>query len=225
MALASAVNAAHALFRSKHAEAADTIRNKIGDAQTALATLQQQYPALAYEVGTDVEGAAERMAALQGEIGRATGDIELLKVALQQAEAKEQERITDAEKAAHRSKLRALSQHLASLRTAAAEYEMLVSRQVTAWDQMLAASDKIRKLVGGGAQVVSKQLHPTHLRALCEQELRRQAYADGHPSGIKFALPGASKPLVYKPDMPTLAAIVADLSTAAIQSEGGSGDE
>ena len=165
------------------------------------------------------------MAALTGEIARGKENVTLLQTALTVAEAKEQERVREAQAKADAARLRALSQHLGALRTKAAEYERLVAQQVELWADVIRASDKVRKLVGGGSAAVERRLNPTHLRILFQQEITRQAFTE-HPSAVKWPVPGATKPVTWHPEsIPNLTDTLASLSRGALQAEGGTGNE
>ena len=194
-----AINAAHALFRSRFVETSDRIKDKLDAAEREATELRRQLPALALAVEMGEEGAFERLEALKASIRLAEEPVATLRVALQEAERREQARLAEVRAKADKARIRALGQHMGQLRTAAAEYQQSIERQTQLWTQMLKASSKITALLGGGAQVVSKRLNPTHLRNLIEAELKRQAFPVGqHPSATKWPLPGVVKPLVWR---------------------------
>ena len=170
------------IFRSKIAENADVLRTKIDLAEQARDELQRQLPALAYEANTEVEGAGERLAALLGEIGRAEEQVRLLQTALDEAERREQERLSDLDKKAENQRRRAIHQHVIALRRAGADYELGVRKQQELWEAMLTASGKLVKLVGTGSATAmeANALSPSRLSRLCVDELRRVAFPQ-HP--------------------------------------------
>lgn len=220
MALAPVVERAHALFRSKLVEQADSIRSRVEIAEHELSALRASYPGLAYEVASEVEGAAERMSALLGEITRGEDNLKLLRTALGEAEKREGARLAEVRAKADAARRRALSQHIGRIRELAAQYQDTIRHQRELWDQILKASDKAQKLLGGGAAIQSARLGPSSLRKLIEAELKRAAF-DEHPTRVKHPLPGASKPAVWHMgEQPSLIDAVANFADHALAEPG-----
>src|SRR5437763_4441598 len=192
--------ATRAMFKSKLVEASDNIRAKLDTARQEHAALRARLPgvALAAEIGEEV-GAQESLDALRGEIRRAEETISTLGFALAEAEAREQARLSEAERAADRTRVRALAQHLARLRTAAAEYETATRKQKLAWENMLDSVRRARPLLEAPKDPGAVQaINPSRLTALCITETQRIAF-DGHPSSVKWPMPGVKKPLIWTP--------------------------
>jgi len=122
------------------------------------------------------------LAALLGEIGRAEEQVRLLQTALDEAERREQERLSDLDKKAENQRRRAIHQHVIAFRRAGADYELGVRKQQELWEAMLTASGKLVKLVGTGSATAmeANALSPSRLSRLCVDELRRVAFPQ-HP--------------------------------------------
>src|SRR5438477_4482112 len=191
--------ATRAMFKSKLVEASDNIRAKLDTARQEHAALRARLPgvALAAEMGEEV-GAQESLDALRGEIRRSEEQISTLQFALTEAEAREAARLSEAERAADRTRVRVLSQHLSKLKVHAAEYENATRKQKLAWESLLDAVRRARPLLEAAKDPGAVQsISPSRLTQLCVTEIQRIAYADGHPSGQRFPLPGTKKPLIW----------------------------
>jgi len=198
MALTTKINN---LFKSRDGALVDTVVGKLADARAAHDALLAQRPDAALADALGEEGAEERLATLMRDIAASDDKIALLVLALQEAERREAERKRQARLAADKSRVRALEQHLAKLRTAAAGYERATRDQLAAWNAMKDASRRAGKLLlNGDDRMAADQLSPASLASLCVQEMQRVAFVE-HPATVgPYALPGVPAPHYFDAD-------------------------
>jgi len=218
--------ATRAMFKSKLVEAADSIRAKLSTAKEEHAALRARLPGVALSAELGEEGSTDNLEAIKGEIRRSEETISTLSLALVEAEAREAARLSEAERAADRTRVRALAQHLSKLKVHAAEYESATRKQKLAWESLLDAVRRARPLLEAAKDPGAVQsISPSRLTQLCVTEIQRIAYADGHPSGQRFPLPGTKKPLIWTAaEAETLISRVSSRVDQIIASEGGTGD-
>jgi hypothetical protein len=219
---ASFERATKAMFKSKLVEASDNIRAKLSVERDAHAALRARLPAVALAAEMGEPGSTDSLEAIKGEIRRSEENISTLNLALVEAEAREQARLSEAERAADRTRVRALAQHLARLRTAAAEYESATRKQKLAWENMLDSVRRARPLLEAPKDPGSVQsINPSRLANLCVTETQRIAF-DRHPSSVKWPMPGVKKPLIWTPaEAETLISRVSSRVDRILEAEGG----
>jgi hypothetical protein len=228
MALADSVaRATQQIFKSKVSLAADQIKVKLEQARQDHAAMRERLPAAALAAEMAEPGATDNLEALRGELYRSEMSIASLVLALQEAEAREQVRLSEAEQKANTARVRALAAHMGKLRVQTMAFQRAIEEANTAWLAMLDSVRRARPLLEASRNVEQiNSLTPSRLSQFAKEEISRIAYLHDHPSTVKFPMPGSSRPALWSRDVvkPTLADRVASRIEALIQAEGGRGD-
>jgi hypothetical protein len=159
-------------FKSREAEAIDTVQEQLAAEKAALADAEQELRDRALQSALSPDEFA--VAPIQDAVRRHRDNIERLEFALKHAKALEQQRIARAEAEKRIAENRAIAQHRGALLRAAKRFEIAVAEMVKAFDDMVKAGDSIRPLLpatdhdGFASRVAYKKL-----RQMCEWELFR----------------------------------------------------
>src|SRR5438477_2718265 len=197
MALTTKINN---LFKSRVADAVETVSSKLEAARQHHAALLAQQAEAAFNEAIGEDGATEKLAALMAEIAAGDEKIRLLTLALEEAQRREVERKRLARLQADKSRVRALTQHLASLKVASAEYQRAVEHTRLAWGKMVDAGRRAEKLTTHLDSDARDKLSTKHLRQLCEAELVRQVFPV-HPLQVDAPLPSVFAPHTWEHDV------------------------
>src|SRR5947208_2562564 len=122
-----------------------TVHERLSAARDELATAEQAYQQKAVEIVLSDDPAAG--VELRAAIATAKERIALCELAVVQAEKQETERQVAANVKANQAKVRAFSQHGASLQRASKEYEAACALEERAWRKIIVASASCRSLL------------------------------------------------------------------------------
>jgi hypothetical protein len=167
------------LFRSKEAETIETIREKLARAQAEIAAAEQRMNAESLEaaLSDDPEVGHHAMALLR----QARDREELLRNALQVAEANEANRLATARAELRKSQDRAIRQHISALVKDAGAYQSAIDNQVSAFRRMVRTGQTITKLLprDGDRSGFADLVGPTELTKFCLAYYGRYASRPG----------------------------------------------
>jgi len=173
-----------ALFRSREAETIEQVRAKLASAEQEVATAEQRLHEISLDAVLGNEDAGHDATA---QLRQSRDKAELLRHAVQVAEKREADRLTAATSTAEKSRVRALTQHLAALQKAAAEYEKATAAQHATWIELLGHAGRAYKTLRG-TEGIAHRFVGRSLHRLGLLELQRQAYPQ-HPTPNATSIP------------------------------------